>query len=106
MTSIAEHRPALGKRRYSHDTLTAVDLFSGFGGLTKGIQRAGFEAISSAIHWSTGMSDSTLSVRFATLGGRADSQRAARRAGPLWPSARSCRILFSWRLAGETRPTE
>lgn len=106
MTLTAEHRPAVQRRRFAHDDLIAVDLFSGFGGLTKGIERAGFTTIMAAIHWSTGMSDSTLSVRFATLGGRADSQRAARRAGPLWPSARSCRILFSWRLAGETRPTE
>ncbi|WP_344256944.1 hypothetical protein, partial [Mycolicibacterium llatzerense] len=67
MTSIAEYRPALGKRRFSHDDLVAVDLFSGFGGLTKGIAQAGFSTICAAIHWSTGMSDSTLSVRFATL---------------------------------------
>jgi len=50
MTSIAEYRPALGKRRFSHDDLVAVDLFSGFGGLTKGIAQAGFSTICAANH--------------------------------------------------------
>lgn len=50
MTSIAEHRPALGKRRFGHDDLVAVDLFSGFGGLTKGIETAGFSTIAAANH--------------------------------------------------------
>lgn len=48
--SSAEHRPATRKRRFAHDELTAVDLFSGFGGLTKGIESAGFTAISCANH--------------------------------------------------------
>jgi DNA (cytosine-5)-methyltransferase 1 len=50
MTATAEHRPATRKRRFAHDELTAVDLFSGFGGLTKGIETAGFTAISCANH--------------------------------------------------------
>ncbi len=50
MSSIAEHRPALGNRRFKHDELVAVDLFSGFGGLTKGIQLAGFTTICAANH--------------------------------------------------------
>lgn len=32
----AKHRPAKRRRRYRHDELTCVDLFSGFGGLTLG----------------------------------------------------------------------
>ncbi len=37
MTSMAtaQWRPALQQRRFRHDTLVAVDLFSGFGGLTQ-----------------------------------------------------------------------
>lgn len=50
MTATAEHRPALGKRRFAHDDLVAVDLFSGFGGLTKGIETAGFSTIAAANH--------------------------------------------------------
>lgn len=46
----AVHRPALRKRRFGHDDLIAVDLFSGFGGLTQGIQRAGFTTIMAANH--------------------------------------------------------
>ena len=46
----AAHRPAVRQRRYRHDTLTALDLFSGFGGLTQGIQRAGFDVITAANH--------------------------------------------------------
>lgn len=46
----ATHRPATVKRRYRHDTLTAVDLFSGFGGLTRAIQVAGFSVITAANH--------------------------------------------------------
>ena len=37
MSKTAEHRPAVRKRRFKHDTVTAVDLFSGFGGLTRGL---------------------------------------------------------------------
>lgn len=46
----AEHRPAKRRRRYRHDELTCVDLFSGFGGLTLGIVLAGFTAITAANH--------------------------------------------------------
>jgi DNA (cytosine-5)-methyltransferase 1 len=46
----AQHRPATKKRRYRHDDLIAVDLFSGFGGLTQGIERAGFTTILAANH--------------------------------------------------------
>lgn len=46
----AEHRPATRQRRFRHDDLVAVDLFSGFGGLTKGIEMAGFTTIMAANH--------------------------------------------------------
>lgn len=46
----AQHRPAARRRRFRHDDLVAVDLFSGFGGLTQGIQRAGFTTIMAANH--------------------------------------------------------
>ncbi|MFF0206413.1 DNA cytosine methyltransferase [Streptomyces althioticus] len=46
----ATHRPAKKQRRFRHDDLVAVDLFSGFGGLTKGIEMAGFETIMAANH--------------------------------------------------------
>lgn len=46
----AQYRPAIKRRRYAHDDLIAVDLFSGFGGLTKGIQRAGFDTVACANH--------------------------------------------------------
>jgi len=46
----ATHRPATKRRRYRHDDPTAVDLFSGFGGLTRGIEIAGFTAITAANH--------------------------------------------------------
>ncbi|WP_329203797.1 DNA cytosine methyltransferase [Streptomyces sp. NBC_01435] len=49
-TRTATHRPAVKKRRFRHDDLTAVDLFSGFGGLTLGIKRAGFTTIMAANH--------------------------------------------------------
>ncbi|MEU3656497.1 DNA cytosine methyltransferase [Streptomyces sp. NPDC032161] len=49
-TRTATHRPAVRKRRFRHDDLTAVDLFSGFGGLTLGIKRAGFTTIMAANH--------------------------------------------------------
>jgi DNA (cytosine-5)-methyltransferase 1 len=47
---VAEHRPATRRRRFAHDDLVAVDLFSGFGGLTRGIERAGFTTIMAANH--------------------------------------------------------
>jgi site-specific DNA-cytosine methylase len=46
----ATHRPATRRRRFRHDDLIAVDLFSGFGGLTKGIEIAGFTTIMAANH--------------------------------------------------------
>ena len=46
----AEHRPAARRRRFRHDDLVAVDLFSGFGGLTQGIKMAGFTTIMAANH--------------------------------------------------------
>jgi site-specific DNA-cytosine methylase len=46
----ATHRPAPRRRRFRHDDLIAVDLFSGFGGLTKGIEMAGFTTIMAANH--------------------------------------------------------
>ncbi|MEV8610224.1 DNA cytosine methyltransferase [Amycolatopsis sp. NPDC051373] len=46
----AVHRPATRKRRFKHDDLVAVDLFSGFGGLTRGIEAAGFTTIMAANH--------------------------------------------------------
>jgi site-specific DNA-cytosine methylase len=50
MTATAQHRPAVRRRRFAHDDLVAVDLFSGFGGLTQGINRAGFTTIMAANH--------------------------------------------------------
>ncbi|TGB11576.1 DNA cytosine methyltransferase [Streptomyces sp. MZ04] len=49
-TRTATHRPAVRRRRFRHDDYTAVDCFSGFGGLTKGIQDAGFTTIMAANH--------------------------------------------------------
>jgi site-specific DNA-cytosine methylase len=46
----ATHRPAVKRRRFRHDDLVAVDLFSGFGGLTRGIEMAGFTTIMAANH--------------------------------------------------------
>lgn len=46
----ATHRPAVRRRRFRHDEYIAVDLFSGFGGLTEGIKRAGFTTIMAANH--------------------------------------------------------
>lgn len=50
LTRVAEHRPATRARRFRHDDLIAVDLFSGFGGLTLGIKRAGITTIACANH--------------------------------------------------------
>jgi DNA (cytosine-5)-methyltransferase 1 len=49
-TRTATHRPPKRRRRSRHDDLVAVDLFSGFGGLTKGIEDAGFTTILAANH--------------------------------------------------------
>jgi DNA (cytosine-5)-methyltransferase 1 len=49
-TRTATHRPAARRRHFRHDDLIAVDLFSGFGGLTEGIRRAGFTTIMAANH--------------------------------------------------------
>lgn len=49
-TRTAQHRPAAKQRRFRHDDLIAVELFSGFGGLTQGIERAGFTTILAANH--------------------------------------------------------
>ncbi|MGW6569712.1 DNA cytosine methyltransferase [Streptomyces sp. NPDC054975] len=49
-TRTATHRPATKRRRFRHDEYVAVDLFSGFGGLTEGIKRAGFTTIMAANH--------------------------------------------------------
>ncbi|MGW6703562.1 DNA cytosine methyltransferase [Streptomyces sp. NPDC054956] len=46
----ATHRPAVRRRNFRHDDLVAVDLFSGFGGLTRGIEMAGFTTIMAANH--------------------------------------------------------
>lgn len=46
----AEHRPATRKRRYRHDDIIAGDLFSGFGGLTRGMEAAGVTTIMAANH--------------------------------------------------------
>lgn len=49
-TRVATHRPATRRRTFRHDDLVAVDLFSGFGGLTRGIEMAGFTTIMAANH--------------------------------------------------------
>ncbi|MEW1914375.1 DNA cytosine methyltransferase [Kitasatospora sp. NPDC085895] len=46
----ATHKPATKRRRFRNDDLVAVDLFSGFGGLTHGIEMAGFTTIMAANH--------------------------------------------------------
>ncbi|MFF4709278.1 DNA cytosine methyltransferase [Streptomyces sp. NPDC001297] len=46
----ATHRPARRRRRFRHDDTTAVDLFSGFGGLTLGAKHAGITTIACANH--------------------------------------------------------
>jgi hypothetical protein len=50
MAATAEHRPAVRRRKFRHDDLIACDLFSGYGGLTCGIEEAGFQTIVAANH--------------------------------------------------------
>ncbi|WP_280381434.1 DNA cytosine methyltransferase [Nocardia wallacei] len=50
MCRTATHRPAVRRRRFRHDDPVAVDLFSGYGGLTQGIKMAGFTTIMAANH--------------------------------------------------------
>jgi hypothetical protein len=46
----AAHRPAKHRRNFRHDELVAGDLFSGFGGLTRGMEMAGVTTIIAANH--------------------------------------------------------
>lgn len=46
----AAYRPALKQRKYRHDAYTALDMFSGFGGLSQGIEQAGFDLIYAVNH--------------------------------------------------------
>lgn len=46
----ASYRPAVRPRRFRYDDMTALDMFSGFGGLTQGIEIAGFSTIMAANH--------------------------------------------------------
>lgn len=46
----AAHRPAVKQRKYRHDAYTALDMFSGFGGLSQGIEQAGFDLIYAVNH--------------------------------------------------------
>ena len=50
MLSDAQHRPAVAPRHYSHDAYRCLDLFSGFGGLSQGMENAGFAVIYAANH--------------------------------------------------------
>lgn len=44
------HRPAPRPRRFRHDSITCLDMFSGFGGMTNGAKLAGFDIILAANH--------------------------------------------------------
>jgi DNA (cytosine-5)-methyltransferase 1 len=46
----AAHRPAVRRRRNRHDEYIAVEAFSGYGGMTQGIEAAGFTTILAANH--------------------------------------------------------
>lgn len=46
----AQHRPRLSRRNFQHDEVRAGDLFSGFGGLTRGMEKAGVTTIVAANH--------------------------------------------------------
>lgn len=49
-SATAQHRPAKRVKKFRYDDLSAVDLFAGFGGLTQGIEDAGFTTIMAANH--------------------------------------------------------
>lgn len=50
LTTIAQHRPAVAAHRFQHDAYSCLDLFSGFGGLSRGMENAGFAVIYAANH--------------------------------------------------------
>ncbi len=50
LRGVAEHRPAITAGRWKHDDYVAGDLFSGFGGFSRGIEHAGFRVIVAANH--------------------------------------------------------
>jgi len=50
LTMIAQHRPAVRRFKFQHDAYVCLDLFSGFGGLSQGMENAGFAVIYAANH--------------------------------------------------------
>ena len=74
----ADDRPAPAaarRRRFRHDEYMAGDLFSGFGGLTQGIERAGFTAIVAANTTSTRSRSTRRTTRTSSTGSRTWSTR-------------------------------